>query len=44
MPKLNSKVDVYAVGVTIYKVIFGNHLWGDLFDRDKFLEQIERNK
>lgn len=27
-PYLNSKVDVYSFGVTMYKVIFGNHIWG----------------
>ena len=34
---LTEKVDVYALGVTMYKLIFGTHIWGQIMDRNLFL-------
>lgn len=34
---LTEKVDVYSLGVTMYKLIFGTHLWGQILDRNLFL-------
>ena len=39
-PYFNSKVDVYAIGVTMFKILFKNHIFGEIIDRDKFLEDL----
>lgn len=42
--KLNSKIDVYSLGVTLFKVLFGRHIWGDIGNKHKFLSALHENE
>lgn len=43
-PYLNSKVDVYAIGVTMFKILFRSHVFGEILDKEKFLEDLEERE
>lgn len=39
-PYLNSKVDVYSFGVTMHKVLFQDHIWGEIPNKDNFVRRL----